>query len=117
MAINVEARELVALCFRRVPHDVVPRDVVLAALWHLLVKCAQLGLSVEGRTIRHTHLGQRAGLHRADFRAALGELEQDGLIGKENNGYCLTRHGFAAVRELVDVDRSIELAKAAKLAA
>jgi DNA-binding GntR family transcriptional regulator len=113
MSIQVDADELVELCFRRVPEDVVARDVVLAALWHLLVKCAQLGLSIEGRTIRHTHLGQRAGLHRTDFRAALAELEQDGLIGKSNNGYCLTRLGYAAVRELVDVDRSIELAKAA----
>jgi len=117
MAISVNPDDLVAMCFRHVPDDVVGRDVVLAALWHLLVEHAQRKLSIEGRTIRHTHLGQRAGLHRSDFRAALVELEHDGLIGRANNGYCLTRRGFAAVRELVDVDRSIELAKAARQAA
>jgi DNA-binding GntR family transcriptional regulator len=117
MAVNVGPDDLVALCFRRVPDDVIGSDVVLAALWHLLVEHAKRELSVGGRTIRHTHLGKRAGLHKADFRAALAELERDGLIGRANNGYCLTRRGFAAVRELVDVDRSIELAKAAKRAA
>jgi predicted transcriptional regulator len=111
MAINVDPDDLVAMCFRRVPDDVVGRDVVLAALWHLLVEHAQRGLPIEGRTIRHTHLGQRAGIHKTDFRAALIALEHDGLIGRANNGYCLTRRGFAAVRELLDVDRTIELAR------
>ncbi len=106
-----------ALCFRRVPDDVCARDVVLAALWQLLVEHAQRGLSVTGRAIRHTHLGQRAGLHRSDLKAALAELERDGLIGRADNGYCLSPRGFAAVREAVDVDRSIALAKAAKPAA
>ncbi len=110
---RVEPDDLVALCFRRVPADVAGRDVVLAALWHLLVEHAKRGLSVEGRTIRHTHLGQRAGLHRTDFRAALVELKRDGLIGRASNGYCLTPRGYAAVGELVGVERSIELAKAA----
>jgi len=117
MAIEVGPGDFAALCFRRVPDDVVGRDVVVAALWHLLVEHAQRELCVAGRTIRHTHLGKRSGLHKADFRTALIELERDGLIGRANNGYCLTRRGYAAVRELVDVDRSIELAKAAKQAA
>lgn len=106
--------DLASLCFRRVPSDVVDRDVVLAALWHLLLEYAKLGLSIEGRTIRHTHLGKRAGLRKADFKA---ELRHDGLIGGADNGYCLTRRGYGAVRELVDADWSIALAKAARQAA
>jgi hypothetical protein len=102
--------DLAALCFRRVPHDVVDRDVVFAALWHLLVEYAKRGLPIEGRTIRHTHLGKRCSLRRADFNAALAELRSGGLIGAVDNGYCLTGLGYEAVRELVDVGRSIELA-------
>jgi hypothetical protein len=115
--IEADPDELAALCFRRVPRDVIDRDVVLAALWHLLVEYAKRGLSIDGRTVRHTHLGKRAGLRKADFNAALGELRRDGLIGGADNGYCLTRRGYGAVRELVDVDRSIELARASREAA
>jgi hypothetical protein len=103
---------LATLCFRRVPDDVFDRSVVLAALWHLLVEYAKRGLSIEGRTIRHTHLGKRAGLRKADFNAALEELRRDRLIGGADNGYCLTALGYKVVCELVDVDLSIELAKA-----
>jgi hypothetical protein len=117
MAIEVGPDALTALCFRRVPHDVVNRDVVLAALWQLLVEHAQLGLAIAGRTIRHTHLGKRSGLRATDFRAALAELQRDGLIGSGNNGYCLTSGGYQAVHELVDVDRTIELARGAQRAA
>jgi hypothetical protein len=109
--------DLAALCFRRVPADVVDRDVVLAALWNLLIEYAKRDFSIEGRTVRHTHLGKRAGLRKADFNAALAELRRDRLIGGADNGYCLTRLGYRAVRELVDVDRSIQLAKSEKRAA
>src|SRR4029077_13450377 len=94
MAIDVDADSLAAMCFRRVPKDVVARDVVLAALWHLYLKAAQAGLKVEGRTFRHSLLGKRAGLSARDYRAALEELQGDGLIGKANNGYCLTPRGL-----------------------
>lgn len=105
--------DVAALCFRRVPDDVVDRDVVLAALWNLLVEHAKRRLPIEGRTIRHTHLGKRSGLRATDFRAAVAQLQREGLVGGAQNGYCLTRRGFAAVREIVDVDRSIEIAKRA----
>lgn len=112
-----DANDLAALCFRRVPGDVVDRDVVLAAFWHLLVEYAKRGLPIEGRAVRHPHLGKRSGLRATDFRAALADLLQDGLISRSENGYCLTPRGFAAVRKLLDVDRSIEVAKAAQRAA
>lgn len=117
MAIKANHNDLAVLCFRRVPEDVVDRDVVLAALWHLLIEYAKRGLSIEDRTVRHTHLGKRAGLRKADFNAALAELRRDGLIGGADNGYCLTGRGHSAVRELVDVDRSIEMAKSTRWAA
>jgi hypothetical protein len=117
VSLNLDASELATLCFRRVPDDVDGRDVVLAHLWQLLIEHAQRGLPVAGRTIRHTHLGRRAGLRGTDFRTALAELQQEGLIGKANNGYCLTSRGFVAVRDLLDVDHSIALAKAAQRAA
>jgi predicted transcriptional regulator len=117
VAINIDVDNMAMLCFRRVPRDVVARDVVLAALWHLLLEHAKRELPVEGRAVRYTHLGPRAGLHRADLKAALAELEHDGLIGRSNNSYCLTRRGHVAVRELIDVDHTIELARAAKPAA
>lgn len=113
----VAADELAAMCFRRVPDDVVGRDVVLAALWNLLLEYAKRDFPIEGRAIRHTHLGKRAGLRAADFRAALAELEREGIISRVYNSYCLTRKGYRAVREVVDVDRSIALAKADKRAA
>ncbi len=111
MAVDLSQDELAGLCFRRVPADVVGRDVVLAALWSLLVEFAKRGLSIEGRTVRHTHLGKRAGLRRPDFGTALAELRADGLIGGADNGYCLTPRGFAAVRGIVDIERTIEVAK------
>lgn len=117
MAVNLDPDDLAAMCFRRVPHDVVGRDVVLAALWHVLVDYAKRGFPIEGRAVRHTHLGKRAGLRAADFRTAIAELEHERLIGRADNSYCLTPRGQEAVRELVDVDRSIELAKAAQRAA
>ncbi len=100
------------MCFRRVPEDVVGRDVVLAALWNLLIEFAKRGFSIEGRSVRHTHLGKRAGLRGTDFRSALAELEHDGLVSRVANGYCLTRRGYREVRNIVDVDRSIAIAKA-----
>jgi predicted transcriptional regulator len=103
--------ELAALCFCRVPRDVVDRDVVLAALWHLLVEYAKRELPITGRSIRHTHLGKHSGLRSTDFRAALAQLEREHLILRSQNGYCMTPRGFEAVREIVDVDRSIEIAK------
>lgn len=108
--------DLASMCFRRVPDDVNDRDVVLAAIWHLLIEYAGCGLPIEGRTVRHTHLGKRAGLRGKDFNAALRELERDRLIGSANNGYCLTPGGFATVRRVIDVDRSIELAHARQAA-
>jgi hypothetical protein len=99
---------------RRVPTDVVPRDVVLAALWHLYVKSAQDGFPARpDRTFRHTLLGKRAGLDKTQYRAAIHELLGDGLIFEERNGYGLTRRGFSVVREIVDADHTLELAKAA----
>lgn len=117
VAAESDPNNLATLCFRRVPEDVKDRDVVLAALWHLLIEYAKNELPIAGRTIRHTHLGKRAGLRRADFNAALAELRCDGLIGGAENGYCLTPRGYMAVRDLLDVDRTIQLAKAAKRAA
>jgi predicted transcriptional regulator len=115
MAIDLEPDALAELCFRRVPTDVVPRDVILAALWHLYVKAAALDLPIDGdRTFRHTLLGKRSGLPASTYRATLRELAGEGLIGEARNGYCLTRRGFAAVREIVDTEHSIELAKVAK---
>lgn len=99
------------MCFGGVPEDVSRRDVVLAALWHLTVKAAQLGLPVDGRTFRHTLVGQRAGIRSAEYREALKELLDDGLITQARNGYGLTRRGFAAVREIVDVDHTIAIAR------
>lgn len=117
MSVELSHDQLAELCFKRVPDDVVGRDVVLAALWHLTLEFAKRRLPIEGRMIRHTHLGKRAGLRAHDFRAAIAELQRDGLIGAADNGYCLTRPGFAAVREIINVDRTIEIAKAAQLAA
>jgi hypothetical protein len=117
MTVELATEELATMCFRRVPDDVVGRDVVLAALWHLLLECAKRGIPIEGRTIRHTHLGKRAGLRGPDFRAAVAELEHDGLIGRAANGYCLTPRGYVAVRQIVDVGHTIELAKASQQAA
>ena len=114
-AIELDGDQLAALCFTRVPPDVVPRDVVLAALWQLCVRAARLGFDTHpDRTFLHTLLGERSGLARAAFRTAVADLERDGLIFKDRNGYGLTkRKGFAAVREVVDVDKRITVAKAA----
>jgi hypothetical protein len=114
---DIPPEELATLCFRRVPGDVVDRDVVLAALWSLLVEFAKRDLPITGRSVRQTHLGKRAGLRRADFRAALAMLEREHIVGRSENGYCLAPRGYAAVREVVDVDRSIELARESRHAA
>lgn len=113
MAIELGGDELAAMCFRRVPSDVVPRDVILAALWHLYCEAAAKEHLIEGRTFRHTLLGKRAGLPARDYRAGLEELRREGLVGGANNGYCLTPKGFMAAGRLIDVERAIGLAKAA----
>jgi hypothetical protein len=114
MSIDLQPDVLAAMCFTRAPADIDGRDVVLAALWHLYIKAARDGLPTrQDRTFRHTLVGQRSGLAKTQFRSALRELLGDGLVFEERNGYGLTRHGFAAVRRLVDVDRSIALAHAA----
>ncbi len=115
MAVDIEPDVLVDLCLRRVPSDIAARDVILAALWHLYIKAAVVGLPTDAdRTFRHTLLGRRCGLPAGQYRAALRELESEGLIGSARNGYCLTKpRGFAAVRAIVDTEHSIELAKRA----
>lgn len=114
MSVDVELYVLAAMCFTRVPADIVGPDVVLAALWHLYVKGARDGLPTRpDRTFRHTLVGQRSGLGATQFRAAIGQLQREGKIFEERNGYGLTRHGFGAVRRIVDIDRTIAVAKAA----
>jgi hypothetical protein len=106
MAVAASGELLAEMCFRRVPGDIVDRDVVLAALWHLHLAALRGGFAVSsGRTFRHTLLGARCGLRATDFRAALNELQRDGLIFSALNRHGLTRRGFQAVAEIVDIDR------------
>jgi hypothetical protein len=112
VATGVEPDELAELCFRRPLGDVAPRHLVLAALWKLYVTATAEGLEMpRGRTFGHTLLAKRSGLGAWQYRSALRELRIDGLLFQDRNGYGLTRAGFTAVREIVDVEQSLALAR------
>jgi hypothetical protein len=118
MDTNPESFDLADPCFHRVPTDVVARDVVLAAIWHLYVAAAVAGLPTRpDRTFRHTLLGKRCGLAGKNYRAALAQLEDEGLLVRGLNSWRLTKpRGFAAVQEIVDTERSIKIARSLQAA-
>jgi hypothetical protein len=99
---DLDPEQLARLCFRRTPHDVVDRDVVLAALWHLHRRSAEIDLPA-GSPHRAGLLGRDTGLRAHDYRAALAELVKDGLVTRDCRGVSLTRRGFAACLDIIDV--------------
>lgn len=64
-----------------------------------------------------TDISESESVFQYRLHAALAELRRDGLIGSANNGYCLVLPGYRAVREPLDVDQTIQMARVDKRAA
>ncbi|MGO9488245.1 MAG: hypothetical protein ACLQBB_04355 [Solirubrobacteraceae bacterium] len=75
-ALNPDA--LAELCFRRVPTDVVPRDVIVAALWSLYVKALLQGLETQGGPSGIHCSGRDAGSTRPSSELAFANSPRSG---------------------------------------
>ena len=107
MATSIDPQDLGRLCFRKTPNDVIDRDVVLAALWHLHRRAVEIGGRVDS-TFKSRHLGQAAGLRTTDYRAALDELVAAGQVHQDPRGMVsMTSAGYRAARGIIDVDRAL----------
>jgi len=98
------------LRFSRVPADIVARDVVPQAPWHL-VQTAHAGLPARAdRTFQHTPLVQRSGVGASTFWAALRELLRQALTFSTPTGHRFTPPDMSADRQSVDGERHLEIA-------